>query len=61
MKEPKKPPVPKLTDEDRHKRFLDTAKEVEASEKPEDFDKAFTKVATPSGSHPHRTGKPASS
>lgn len=36
----------KLTDEERHKRFVDMAKEVEASEKPEDFDKAFTRVAS---------------
>ena len=41
---PDKKPAAKLTDKDRHKRFLDMAKEVEASEKPEDFDKAFGKV-----------------
>lgn len=35
----------KLTDAERHKRFLDMAKEVEASEQKEDFDKAFKKVA----------------
>lgn len=35
---------PKLTDEDRHARFVETAREVEASEAPEDFDKAFEKV-----------------
>ncbi len=34
----------KLTDAERHKRFLDMAKEVEASEQKEDFDKAFKKV-----------------
>lgn len=34
----------KLTDEERHQRFVETAREVEASEKAEDFDKAFTKV-----------------
>jgi len=34
-----------LTDAERHKRFLDMAKEVGASEKVEDFDKAFKKVA----------------
>lgn len=38
---------PKLTDEERHKRFLDMAKEVEASEKKEDFDSAFAKVTAP--------------
>jgi hypothetical protein len=34
----------KLTDEERHERFVETAREVEASEKGEDFDKAFEKV-----------------
>lgn len=38
---------PKPTDAERHKRFVDMAKEVEASEKPEDFDKAFKKVTKP--------------
>ena len=36
---------PKLTDAERHKRFKDMAKEVEASEKPGDFDWAFDMVA----------------
>jgi hypothetical protein len=41
----KKPqPKPKLTDKERHKRFVDMAREVEASEKPKDFDEAFKKV-----------------
>lgn len=35
---------PKLTDAERHKRFVATAREVGASEAPEDFDKAFEKV-----------------
>jgi hypothetical protein len=35
---------PKLTDAERHKRFVETAREVEASEDEEDFDKAFEKV-----------------
>ncbi|MEA3014522.1 MAG: hypothetical protein QOD42_3067 [Sphingomonadales bacterium] len=34
----------KLTDTERHKCFVETAREVEASEAPEDFDKAFEKV-----------------
>lgn len=34
----------KLTDAERHTRFVETAKKVEASEKPEDFDRAFKKV-----------------
>ena len=44
-KSPKK--KPKLTDADRHQRFLAMAKEVGASTKPEDFEKAFKKVAKP--------------
>jgi hypothetical protein len=35
----------KLTDAERHKRFVDMAKEVEVSEDPKDFEKAFDKVA----------------
>ena len=34
-----------LSDEERHKRFVDMAREVEASDDPCDFDKAFKKVA----------------
>jgi hypothetical protein len=36
---------PKLTDAERHKRFIDMAHEVEAEESPEAFDRAFDKVA----------------
>lgn len=36
----------KLTDAERHKRFIDMAKEVEASEDPKDFEKAFRSVVT---------------
>lgn len=43
MPKPKKP-KPKLTDEDRHTRFKDMAKEVGASDDPKDFEKAFKKV-----------------
>jgi hypothetical protein len=35
---------PKLTDADRHQRFKDMAREVEASNDPKAFDKAFKKV-----------------
>lgn len=45
----KKPKKPRLTDSDRHKRFVDMAKEVGASEKPSDFDKVFKKVTKPKG------------
>ncbi len=40
----KSAPKPKPTDVERHARFVETAKKVQASEKPEDFDKAFEKV-----------------
>jgi hypothetical protein len=48
---------PKLTDAERHKRFVDMAKEVEASEDPKDFDKAFEKVAGRKAKDEVRTGK----
>ncbi len=35
---------PPLTDAERHKRFVDMAREVGASDKPKDFDEAFRKV-----------------
>lgn len=38
---------PKLTDAERHKRFVAMAREVGASEDAKDFDKAFKKVAKP--------------
>jgi hypothetical protein len=44
---------PKLTDADRHKRFVDMARQVEASDDPKAFDKAFKKVTT----NPTRTTK----
>ncbi len=39
--------MPKLTDDERHQRFKDMAREVEASENAKDFDKAFKRVAHP--------------
>ena len=33
-----------LTDAERHKRFVEMAHEVGASENPKDFDKAFKKI-----------------
>jgi hypothetical protein len=49
---------PKLTDAERLKRFRDMAREVEASDDPKDFDKAFDKVVPPKdrrfGLHPVR-------
>lgn len=35
---------PKLSDNERHRRFIAMAKEVGASDKAEDFEKAFKKV-----------------
>ncbi len=41
----KRPQIkPKLTDAERHKRFVDMATEVGASEDPKDFEKAFDDV-----------------
>jgi hypothetical protein len=37
-------PKPKLTDADRHKRFLEMAREVGASDDPKAFDQALRKV-----------------
>ena len=39
--------LPKITDEERHQRFVETARDVEASDKPEDFDQAFEKIVKP--------------
>jgi hypothetical protein len=45
MAKPKaKPP---LTDAERHARFKEMAREVEASEDPKDFERAFSRVAKP--------------
>lgn len=41
---PKSKP-PKLTDAERHARFVETARKIGASEDPKDFDRAFAKVA----------------
>jgi hypothetical protein len=43
---------PKLTDAERHKRFLEVARKVEASNDPADFDKALKKVAAPKAQPP---------
>ena len=48
MKEYQKP---KFTDEERHRRFVETAKNVEASVRPEDFDNAFRRIAKPKKPH----------
>lgn len=38
---------PKLTDAERHARFKEMAREVQAGEDPKDFEKAFQTVAKP--------------
>jgi hypothetical protein len=43
---PKSAAKPKLTDAERHKRFVEMAHKVEASSKPGDFEKAFKKVVS---------------
>ncbi len=45
MSEKSKPKGKKLTDAERHARFVEMAREVETSEKPEDFDRAFDGVS----------------
>jgi hypothetical protein len=53
--------LPKLTNAERHKRFVEMAREVEASEDPKDFDRAFGKVVKHGESPAHPSGKRASS
>ena len=43
----KRKPKAKLSDAERHKRFVAMAREVGASDDPKDFEKAFKKVAQP--------------
>jgi hypothetical protein len=44
MTKPTKPKKKPLTDAERHKRFVEMAKEVGASENDPDFDTAFKRV-----------------
>lgn len=37
----------KLSDTERHKRFVEAAREVGASDNPKDFDRAFMRVSPP--------------
>ena len=43
---------PRLTDAERHARFVEVARKVEASEAPADFDRAFKKLTK---NPPHAT------
>lgn len=46
---------PKLTDAERHRRFVEMALEVEASDDPKDFEKAFKKVISPKQTKPRKS------
>ena len=52
---------PKLTDAERHERFLAVASDVGASDKCEDLEKAVLKVATPADRRSRHTEKTTSS
>jgi hypothetical protein len=56
-----KPKKPKLTDAERHERFVALAKHVGASENPKDFDRALDAVIKPSDRHSRRNDPQASS
>lgn len=43
---PRKQVQSRLTDAERHKRFVEMAREVEASEDPKDFERAFQTVTS---------------
>jgi len=45
---------PKEDDPEQSKRFLETAKELEAEASPEAFDKAFKKVTAPKKREPRK-------
>jgi hypothetical protein len=49
---PKNSKKPKLTDTERYRRFLDVAKKVEASDRPEDFNNALNTLIRHSGMSP---------
>lgn len=48
-------PKPKPDDPAQMKRFIDMAREVEAGERPEDFERAFKKVVPPKKSRLSRS------
>jgi hypothetical protein len=60
MKKPK-PQKPPLTDAERHKRFVEVAKKVGASDDIAEFDRAFEKVTKPSAARSRHSAKPTSS
>lgn len=56
----KRPPKPKPTDAERHARFVETARAVEASTDPKDFEVAFARLTakTTSTKPPEGGGTP---
>lgn len=42
----KKQTKPKMTDAERHKRFVEMARDVKASDSPKAFDRAFRRVTS---------------
>lgn len=46
MKDQSRLNKPKLTDAERHRRFVETAKKVEASESLDEFDSVFKTIVT---------------
>jgi hypothetical protein len=48
---------PKLTDAERHKRFVEMAKQVGASDDPKDFEKAFKKLVPAKRGEPKTSGR----
>ena len=51
--------LPKLTDAERHKRFVETAKKVEASEDLEDFDRVFSELDIKTSNDRRRPASPS--
>ena len=43
-RDPAAKPKPKLTDAERHKQFVEIAREVEADERPRAFDRVFRRI-----------------
>jgi len=52
-------PKPKLSNKERHKRFVDMAREVQADENPEAFDQAFERVISSVAPSKRLGGKPS--
>ncbi len=57
--EPRNQNPPPPDDPEQSKRFIDTAREVEADESPEAFERAFERVVRPKDVEPKRKPKDA--